>query len=85
MSPPKSADAGFITSVIVVLWLTVPATPVRVSVYVPGVVEAAVEMESSVAPLPNGTVTGWNEAVTPLGRPLTVSDTSRVQPNRGTT
>jgi hypothetical protein len=61
---------------ILVLWLSVPETPVTVTVAVPSVAVAEAVNVSVEAVLPfAGGVTGLDEnaAVTPLGKPVTLS------------
>ena len=76
---------GFTVNEIVVVWVVVPEVPVIVTVAVPVVAVAEAVRVSREVTLPfAGGVTGLGEntAVTPLGRPVAVSEVAELKPFR---
>src|SRR5262249_26279871 len=78
------AKSPLTTSVTLTLWLTGPLVPVIVSVYVPTGVEVLVETLIVVDPDPL-TDAGLNEAVAPVGSPVTLNATVPLNPVPGVT
>lgn len=77
----KSAVGAVTVKAIVVVWVTPPPLAVMVTVAVPvAAVLLAVKVRVEFPPPGAAMVTGLNDAVTPEGRPATVSDTAELNP-----